>query len=116
MIETILLCFVCTQLVNVIEGRAMEQVLKWIKEWEINDIATFNLFGKWLWALHLWFQSGHKPRATLCHCDVYPFLVEPTEKSLEVDNFRMNTVMVDTVPLIIWLLYFALMMNFHVFE
>jgi hypothetical protein len=31
------------------------------------------------------------------------------------DNFRMDTSMVDTVPLIIWLVYFALMMNFCVF-
>jgi hypothetical protein len=38
------------------------------------------------------------------------------ESLLDDDNFRMNTGMVDTAPLIIWLLYFALMMNFHVFE
>jgi hypothetical protein len=36
--------------------------------------------------------------------------------SNEYDNFRMNTGMVDMAPLIIWLLYFALMMNFRVFE
>jgi hypothetical protein len=37
-------------------------------------------------------------------------------KAYDTDNFRMNTCMVDTAPLIIWLLYFALMMNFCVFE
>jgi hypothetical protein len=53
MIEMILLFFVCTQVVNVIEGRALEQVLKQIKEQEVNDTMTFNLFGHWLRALHL---------------------------------------------------------------
>jgi hypothetical protein len=83
-IETILLFFVCTQVVNVVEGGAMEQVLKRIEEREVNDIATFNLFGHWLRALNLRFHSGHKRRATLCLCDVNPFLVKPMEKSQEV--------------------------------
>jgi hypothetical protein len=38
------------------------------------------------------------------------FTLEATD---EVDNFRMNTGMVDMAPLIIWLVYFA---NFRVFE
>jgi hypothetical protein len=33
--------------------------------------------------------------------------------SVCIDNFRMNTGMVDTAPLIIWLFFIT---NFHVFE
>jgi hypothetical protein len=40
---------------------------------------------------------------------------QATVETATFDNFRMDTSMVDMVPLIIWLVYFALMMDFHVF-
>jgi hypothetical protein len=44
-----------------------------------------------------------------------PLSIRWSTAASKYDNFRMNTGMVDTVPLIIWLLQFVLMTNFCVF-
>jgi hypothetical protein len=60
MAKAILLISVCTQVVDVIENIASEQVSNRIDEGKVNNVSTSDLFGCWPGALHLCLHSGNE--------------------------------------------------------